>query len=98
VTLIRPARGEIPPPPRRRKFAHVQFATAQGRPSEAADNDNREGSLTEEGAMNGIILFVTPAVAALGALATLRLFVQARNAAKTNPARVRVPARRPHWR
>ncbi|MGA2484519.1 MAG: hypothetical protein ABSF49_00825 [Roseiarcus sp.] len=48
--------------------------------------------------MNGIILFVTPAVAALGALATLRLFVQARNAAKTNPARVRVPARRPHWR
>ena len=48
--------------------------------------------------MNGIILFVTPAVAALGALASLRLFVQAQNAAKTNQARVRVPARRPHWR
>jgi hypothetical protein len=46
---------------------------------------------TEEGAMNGIILFVTPAVAALGAL---RLIVQALNATKTNPARVRIPARR----
>jgi hypothetical protein len=45
--------------------------------------------------MNGIILFVTPAVAALGALASLRLFVQAQNAAKANQARVRVPARRP---
>ena len=41
--------------------------------------------------MNGIILFVTPAVAALGAL---RLIVQALNATKTNPARVRIPARR----
>ena len=37
--------------------------------------------------MNGIILFVTPAVAALGALATLRLFVQARNAAKKSGPR-----------
>ncbi len=44
--------------------------------------------------MNGIILFVTPTIAALGALASLRLFVQAVNAAKTNPARVRIPARR----
>jgi hypothetical protein len=49
---------------------------------------------TEEGAMNGIILFAAPAVAALGALASLGLFVQALNAAKTNHARVRVPVRR----
>jgi hypothetical protein len=53
---------------------------------------------TEEGAMNGIILFVTPAVAALGALASLWLFAQASNAAKTNSSRVRVPARRPRSR
>jgi len=53
---------------------------------------------TEEGAMNGIILFVTPAVAALGALASLWLFVQASNAAKTNSSRMRVPARRPRSR
>jgi hypothetical protein len=50
---------------------------------------------TEEGAMNGIILFAAPAVAALGALASLGLFVQALNAAKTNQARVRFPVRRP---
>jgi len=49
---------------------------------------------TEEGAMNGIILFAAPAVAALGALVSLGLFVQASNAAKTNRTRVRVPARR----
>ncbi len=53
---------------------------------------------TEEGAMSSIILFATPAVAALGALALLGLFVQAQNAAKTNQARVRVPACRPHSR
>jgi len=44
--------------------------------------------------MNGIFLFITPAVAALGALVLLGLFAQALNAAKTNRARVRVPARR----
>ena len=44
--------------------------------------------------MNGIFLFITPAVAALGALASLGLFVQALNVAKTARARVRVPARR----
>ena len=53
---------------------------------------------TEEEAMNGIILLVTPAVAAFGALGSLWLFVQALNAVKTNQARVRVPARRPHSR
>jgi hypothetical protein len=46
---------------------------------------------TGEGAMNGIILIVTPTIAALGAL---RLLVQALNAAKANPARARVPVRR----
>lgn len=44
--------------------------------------------------MNSIILFAAPAVAALGALILLGLFIQALNAAKTNQARVRVPARR----
>lgn len=50
---------------------------------------------TEAGVMNGIILFAAPAVAALGALVLLGLFVQARNAAKTNQSRVRIPVRRP---
>jgi hypothetical protein len=53
---------------------------------------------TEEEAMNGIILLVTPAVAAFGALGSLWLFVQALNAVKTNQARVRVPARCQHSR
>jgi hypothetical protein len=53
---------------------------------------------TEEGAMNGIILFFTPTIAALGALASLWLFVQAVDAAKTNQARVRISARRPRSR
>ena len=53
---------------------------------------------TEEGAMSSIILFATPAIAALGALVWLGLFVQALNGAKTNQARVRVPARRLHSR
>jgi hypothetical protein len=48
--------------------------------------------------MNGIILFAAPAVAALGALASLGLFLQALNAAKTNSSRVRVPARRSRLR
>jgi hypothetical protein len=43
--------------------------------------------------MNGIILFA-PAVAALGALILLGLFVQARSAAKTNPVRAPVAVRR----
>ena len=47
---------------------------------------------TEEGAMNGIILFGAAAVA------TYWLFVQALNATKTNPARARVSARRPNAR
>ena len=48
--------------------------------------------------MNGIILLVTPAVAAFGALGSLWLFVQALNAVKTNQARVWVPARCQHSR
>ena len=44
--------------------------------------------------MSSIILFAAPAVAALGALVLLGLFVEALNAAKTNHARVRVPVRR----
>ena len=41
--------------------------------------------------MNGIILFVTPTIVALGAL---RLLVQALNAAKADAARAPVLARR----
>jgi hypothetical protein len=48
--------------------------------------------------MNSIILFAAPAVVAFGALGSLWLFVQALDALKTNQARVRVPARRPHSR
>ena len=44
--------------------------------------------------MSSIILFAAPAVAALGALVLLGLFVEALNAAKTNQARERVPVRR----
>ena len=44
--------------------------------------------------MSSIILFAAPAVAALGALVLLGPFVEVLNAAKTNQARVRVPARR----
>jgi hypothetical protein len=63
-----------------------------------ADNERQQGSPIEAGAMNGIILFAAPAVAALGALASLGLFLQALNAAKTNSSRVRVPARRSRLR
>jgi len=45
--------------------------------------------------MNGIFLFIIPAVAALSALASLGLVIQGLNAAKAHLARVRVPARRP---
>jgi len=48
--------------------------------------------------MNSIILFAAPAVVAFGALGSLWLLVQALDALKTNPARVRVPARRPRSR
>jgi hypothetical protein len=48
--------------------------------------------------MNSIILFAAPAVVAFGALSSLWLFVQALDALKTNQARVRVPALRPHSR
>jgi len=44
--------------------------------------------------MSSIILFAAPAVAALGALVLLGLFVEALNAAKMNQARARVPVRR----
>jgi hypothetical protein len=44
--------------------------------------------------MNDIILSTYPIIAALGALASLSLAVAALNAAKINPSRVRVPARR----
>jgi hypothetical protein len=79
---------------RRREFAHAQFAAAQGRLRESADNDDREGSPTGESAMNDIILSVYPAVAALGALASLSLAIAVLNAEKTNSSRVRVPVRR----
>jgi hypothetical protein len=48
--------------------------------------------------MNGVISFAHPTVAALGALASRGLLVQALNAAKTNRSRARVPARRPRRR
>ena len=44
--------------------------------------------------MNDIILSVYPAVAALGALASLSLAIAVLNAEKTNSSRVRVPVRR----
>jgi hypothetical protein len=44
--------------------------------------------------MNGVVSFAYPTIAALGALASLRLLVQALNAAKTSRCRARVPARR----
>jgi hypothetical protein len=75
------------------KVASLQFATAQGRPAETIDSGIEKIS-RKACAMNGIFLFITPAVAALGALVLLGLFAQALNAAKTNRARVRVPARR----
>jgi hypothetical protein len=77
----------------RRKFARLQFATAQGQPAEKADKRVGKDLETEEDAMNGIIL-VAPAVAALGALILLGLFAQARGAAKTNPVRASVAVRR----
>ena len=48
--------------------------------------------------MNDIILFVYPTIVALGALASLWLFVLALSATKTNRPRARVPARRPRSR
>jgi hypothetical protein len=77
----------------RSHFARLQFATAQGQRVEKIDSGIDKIS-REACAMNGIFLFITPAVAALGALASLGLFAQALNAAKTTRARVRVPARR----
>jgi hypothetical protein len=48
--------------------------------------------------MNDIILFSYPTIAALGAFASLSLAVAALNAEKTNPSRLRAPARRPRSR
>ena len=48
--------------------------------------------------MNGMILFVTPTIAALGAAAALWRFAQAQAAAKTDQAGARVPVRRPRRR
>ena len=48
--------------------------------------------------MNDVISFAYPTIAALGALGSLWLLVQALNAAKTNRCRARVPARRPRSR
>jgi len=77
----------------RSDFAQLQFATAQGHPAEKFDS-GVDQTFKEACAMSGIFLFITPAIAALGALASLGLFVQALNAAKTTQARVRVAARR----
>ncbi len=88
-------RVESPPPPpgaENLRICNLRPLKAGGSRSPITRIGKTFGS--EEGAMNGIILFVTPTIAALGALASLRLFVQAVNAAKTNPARVRIPARR----
>jgi hypothetical protein len=82
----------------RRRFARPHFAEAQGRRPGMVDNDDREGSATGKSAMNGFILFAYPTIAALGALASLSLFVLALSATKTNRSRVRVPARRPRSR
>jgi hypothetical protein len=83
---------------RRGEFARPQFATAQGWRPGTGDNEDREGSPTGESAMNDIILFSYPTIAALGAFASLSLAVAALNAEKTNPSRLRAPARRPRSR
>jgi hypothetical protein len=89
------AAGSLNPHRRqRREFAQAQFAAAQGRRPAAADNENRQGSPTGESAMNDVILFAYPTVAALGALVSLSLTVAALNVEKTNWSRARVP----NWR
>jgi len=49
---------------------------------------------TEDSPMNGIILFVTPTIVALGALASLWLARRVTDETETQRARVRLPVRR----
>jgi hypothetical protein len=54
--------------------------------------------LSEEDAVNDIVLLAYSSIGALGVLASLRLFAIARDAAETNRSRVRVLASRKNSR